>query len=1033
MARLPVPGSDNGTWGDILNEYLAVGHNTDGSLKNVVHATGDESIGGTKTFVLSPKVPTPTASTDAATKAYVDSVATGGAPDATSTVKGIIKLTGDLGGTASSPTVPGLASKQASSTDLTAIAALTPTNDDVLQRKAGAWTNRTPAQLKTDLSLTKSDVGLSNVDNTSDANKPVSTATQTALDLKLDDSQLDVDGTLTTNSDTKIPSQKAVKTYVDTGLATKQASLGYTAENAANKDTDTTLAANSDTKYPSQKAIKTYVDNSVTSATVPDATSLVKGKVQLTNDFGGTAAAPTVVATHLSSALPVAQGGTGAATLTGLVKGNGTSAMTTVTAPSGTIVGDTDTQTLTNKTLTSPIISSISNTGTITLPTSTDTLVGKATTDTLTNKTLTSAVLNTGVSGTAVDTDTALTANSDTKLASQKATKTYADTKAAKSTLTTKGDIYVASAASTPARLAVGNNGESLIADATATNGVRWFPGQININRMFVGGNSYTDHSAGTSETQTWGTQYNTDQSLIQRIYSMLGVSESQVKHVGVTSSKLTQAASPGGWLTVIRAINPTKSRAPYTNNIGLCLGIWGINDLNTYGSSSQYRTAYQHALRTVISRFRAAAVFENDDSTVSYSGSGGSHWTSTASTTINSGNNYATTSTLNDTFTISVPSSFEGGTIALGFIGRSGTTGGTVSVTVDGSAAGSISTSNITADGNRCGMVLRLTSLSSGAHTIVGTVTSLDASGSVEFDYWTIETPYPNPVILTNIAKLNSYSGSGIGASDSEVVTWNAAIASVIAEFAGPIAVADIQDLLQPTGRLSADTIHPSEVGAMYIAEAIRAAYVKSGAAGLRDFSTPTAYNAMSSLPVYPVAIVTATTWIAQTGLQAGTAFAMTQDKAYFVPITIPGQCVLSNINLLNVTVAGGTGTTIRMGIFYDYKGSPVHMLVDAGTIAATSTGAKSITFSTAVKIQIPGQYWLAAVANTSSSSTMPTTSSLAGHDPRIYAPTLAGVLRPSCFTLTGQTGAFATISGPNGVASAAPELYVTVSSTSV
>jgi hypothetical protein len=35
--------------------------------------------------------------------------------------------------------------------------------------------------LKTDLALTKSDVGLSNVDNTSDANKPVSTAQQTAI------------------------------------------------------------------------------------------------------------------------------------------------------------------------------------------------------------------------------------------------------------------------------------------------------------------------------------------------------------------------------------------------------------------------------------------------------------------------------------------------------------------------------------------------------------------------------------------------------------------------------------------------------------------------------------------------------------------------------------------------------------------------------------------------------------------------------------------------------------------------------------
>jgi len=61
----------------------------------------------------------------------------------------------------------------------------------------------------------------------------------------------------------------------------------------------------------------------------------------------------------------------------------------------GTIVGTTDTQTLTNKTLTSPIISTISNTGTLTLPTSSDTLVGRATTDTLTNKTLTSPVIST--------------------------------------------------------------------------------------------------------------------------------------------------------------------------------------------------------------------------------------------------------------------------------------------------------------------------------------------------------------------------------------------------------------------------------------------------------------------------------------------------------------------------------------------------------------------------------------------------------------------------------------------------------------
>lgn len=52
------------------------------------------------------------------------------------------------------------------------------------------------------------------------------------------------------------------------------------------------------------------------------------------------------------------------------------------------VVTLTGTQTLTNKTLTSPVIATIVNTGTLTLPTSTDTLVGRATTDTLTNKTL---------------------------------------------------------------------------------------------------------------------------------------------------------------------------------------------------------------------------------------------------------------------------------------------------------------------------------------------------------------------------------------------------------------------------------------------------------------------------------------------------------------------------------------------------------------------------------------------------------------------------------------------------------------------
>jgi len=88
--------------------------------------------------------------------------------------------------------------------------------------------------------------------------------------------------------------------------------------------------------------------------------------------------------------------------ITALTAGTGISILSatgpipTVAIDTATTVDKTTAQTLTNKTLTAPIIATISNTGTLTLPTSTDTIVGRATTDTLTNKSLTSPVINGG-------------------------------------------------------------------------------------------------------------------------------------------------------------------------------------------------------------------------------------------------------------------------------------------------------------------------------------------------------------------------------------------------------------------------------------------------------------------------------------------------------------------------------------------------------------------------------------------------------------------------------------------------------------
>jgi len=114
MARLPQPGGDDGTWGTLLNDFLAVEHNTadgslkirsDGTLNNLAHTTADETLSGVKTFSSSPVVPTPATMSQAANKGYVDSVASAGAANATTTAPGLVQLAGDLAGTATSPSV----------------------------------------------------------------------------------------------------------------------------------------------------------------------------------------------------------------------------------------------------------------------------------------------------------------------------------------------------------------------------------------------------------------------------------------------------------------------------------------------------------------------------------------------------------------------------------------------------------------------------------------------------------------------------------------------------------------------------------------------------------------------------------------------------------------------------------------------------------------------------------------------------------------------------------------------------------------
>lgn len=134
----------------------------------------------------------------------------------------------------------------------------------------------------------KTNLELQNVDNTRDINKPISTATQAALNLKENIANKSVDLILDGTSDVKYPSAKAVKTYVDAnssaGIAIIAAELARvsnaqaalttnfntevsraigaesTKEDLVNKSSSILIDANSDIKYPTVKAVKSYID-----------------------------------------------------------------------------------------------------------------------------------------------------------------------------------------------------------------------------------------------------------------------------------------------------------------------------------------------------------------------------------------------------------------------------------------------------------------------------------------------------------------------------------------------------------------------------------------------------------------------------------------------------------------------------------------------------------------------------------------------------------------------------------------------------
>lgn len=187
---------------------------------------------------------------------------------ASTSARGIVKLAGDLSGTADLPSVPGLAAKLDASQKgaVNGVASLDSGGKVPSAQLDVTFPVTSVASQTGDVVLAKSDVGLANVDNTSDASKPISSATQTALNAKAN----------------------SVHTHAIADVTNLQSSLDAKADASATTTALAGKASSSHTHTASQISDSTAVGRAVLTATDAAAAQsalAIANTVQVVNAF----------------------------------------------------------------------------------------------------------------------------------------------------------------------------------------------------------------------------------------------------------------------------------------------------------------------------------------------------------------------------------------------------------------------------------------------------------------------------------------------------------------------------------------------------------------------------------------------------------------------------------------------------------------------------------------------------------------------------------------------------------------------------
>lgn len=490
-----------------------------------------------------------------------------------------------------------------------------------------------------------------------------------------------------------------------------------------------------------------------------------------------------------------------------------------------------------------------------------------------------------------------------------------------------------------------------------------------------------------------------------------------------------------GGFNRFLHRVKRGQRGGPYVADNGALVLCYGINDLGMVGITTQIQTAYIHAMRTMISMWRAGVIYENSFQ-VGTRTSYGAGFSSVAATYTSGGTAHWCTATTNANFTLTLPSDYNGEIVAVSLVGAGGVAGGIVTWGGTAGATGTTSTSDILPSSavSHCPVTKRFvngsgqslfTSANAG-QTITGTVNTLDSGGAVMLDCWWLEAKEPPPVIVCNTARLtatgytSNYAGwGGTEASrDGDVNTLNGNLRTLVAEFDGMVQIADMDGAIGKTAAyLFSDGLHPNELGAARIVDAIHVAIRNLKPTG----TSPTSCLNPSAPRTGPALRPRVSgSWYAMDYSAMGT-YTFVSGDLFAMPVWVTQGREFWNRLCVESTTSGGGTATLRWGLYDDvgWSGYPRELVNEATAggvfTLTTGTGAKMSPTSGGGSfnwVLDPGLYWLAMKVATASTQVIRTATGANGVMPNVLSTGLgaADASVPNCYKLTGQgTGALA------------------------